>query len=80
MRLASTVVSSAQLSFGEVLLRLIVAGLFGSAIGLERELEGHDAGIRTHALLAVGSAPPGTRGRTGTDTGGLRGVDASGDV
>jgi uncharacterized membrane protein YhiD involved in acid resistance len=56
MRLASTVVSSAQLSFGEVLLRLTVAGLFGSAIGLERELEGHDAGIRTHALLAVGSA------------------------
>jgi uncharacterized membrane protein YhiD involved in acid resistance len=60
MELASALISNAQPSFGDVLLRLVVAGLFGAAIGLERELDGHDAGIRTHALLAIGSALFGT--------------------
>ena len=53
---ASAVIANSQLSFADVLPRLLVAALFGSAVGLERELEGHDAGIRTHALLALGSA------------------------
>jgi putative Mg2+ transporter-C (MgtC) family protein len=33
----------------------IALGL-GAAIGLQREMDGHDAGIRTHALLTLGSA------------------------
>uniref|UniRef100_A0A7C4KI32 ABC transporter permease n=1 Tax=Anaerolinea thermolimosa TaxID=229919 RepID=A0A7C4KI32_9CHLR len=37
-------------------LRLIIATLLGSVIGLERELTGQRAGLRTHALVALGSA------------------------
>jgi putative Mg2+ transporter-C (MgtC) family protein len=33
-----------------------VAGILGGAIGAERELREHDAGLRTHLLVAVGSA------------------------
>ncbi len=37
-------------------IRLIVAGLLGAAIGLEREVHGHPAGVRTHMLVALGAA------------------------
>src|SRR5438105_4634698 len=40
----------------ETLLRLAVAALLGAAIGLEREIREHEAGLRTHILVAVGSA------------------------
>jgi uncharacterized membrane protein YhiD involved in acid resistance len=30
--------------------------VFGGAIGLEREFREHEAGLRTHMLVAVGSA------------------------
>jgi putative Mg2+ transporter-C (MgtC) family protein len=40
----------------DVALRLVVASLLGAAIGLERELHEHPAGMRTHLLVAVGSA------------------------
>ncbi len=36
--------------------RLIVAAILGAVIGLEREYHGHPAGIRTHMLVALGSA------------------------
>ncbi len=39
-----------------VVLRLLVAGLLGGLIGLERELAGKPAGLRTHMLVALGSA------------------------
>jgi putative Mg2+ transporter-C (MgtC) family protein len=39
----------------EVILRLIVAALLGSLIGLERERLGWAAGLRTHMLVCVGS-------------------------
>lgn len=45
-----------HLSIGATALRLGVAALFGAVVGLERELDGHDAGTRTHALLALGAA------------------------
>jgi putative Mg2+ transporter-C (MgtC) family protein len=45
-----------DLSWGEVLLRLALAGALGGAIGFERELRDHEAGFRTHLLVAVGSA------------------------
>jgi putative Mg2+ transporter-C (MgtC) family protein len=40
----------------ELALRLLVAALLGAGIGLEREFHGHPAGMRTHLLVAVGSA------------------------
>jgi len=39
----------------EIVGRLVVAGLLGGFIGLERELRGYPAGIRTIALVALGS-------------------------
>jgi putative Mg2+ transporter-C (MgtC) family protein len=36
--------------------RIIVAAILGAIIGLEREIHGHPAGIRTHILVALGSA------------------------
>ena len=40
----------------EISLRLVVAALLGSAIGLEREIHAHPAGMRTHLLVSLGSA------------------------
>lgn len=40
----------------EIIGRLALAGLLGSLIGLERELRGYPAGIRTLALVTLGSA------------------------
>src|SRR2546425_4035148 len=39
----------------EIIGRLLLAGLLGGLIGLERELRGYPAGIRTIALVALGS-------------------------
>ena len=35
--------------------RLIIASVLGLAIGFEREIHGHPAGLRTHMLVALGS-------------------------
>lgn len=40
----------------DYLLRLLIAALCGLAIGFERELKMKDAGIRTHFIVAIGSA------------------------
>lgn len=45
--------------FGNILLvifSLLLAALFTGFIGIEREVHGHSAGLRTHLLVAVGSA------------------------
>ncbi len=39
-----------------VVVRLLVAAVLGGLIGLERELAGKSAGLRTHMLVALGSA------------------------
>lgn len=39
-----------------ILSRLVIAGGLGAFIGLEREVRGYPAGIRTIALVALGSA------------------------
>ena len=44
------------LHWPEVLLRLVLAALFGGVLGLERELREREAGLRTHLLVSVGSA------------------------
>ena len=40
----------------DFILRLLVAGLLGAAIGIEREYRAKGAGFRTHFLVAIGSA------------------------
>jgi putative Mg2+ transporter-C (MgtC) family protein len=45
-----------SLSWPEALLRIVIAAALGGAVGLERELRDHDAGFRTHMLVAIGSA------------------------
>jgi putative Mg2+ transporter-C (MgtC) family protein len=40
----------------ELYIRLVVALIFGAAIGFERATKNKDAGLRTHALVCLGSA------------------------
>jgi putative Mg2+ transporter-C (MgtC) family protein len=40
----------------QIFLRLIVATLIGTVLGLNREIHGKPAGMRTHALVALGAA------------------------
>jgi putative Mg2+ transporter-C (MgtC) family protein len=55
-----------------VLARLAVAGVVGGIIGLERLRDGKEAGLRTHMLVALGSAlfvlAPAEAGMTSADT------------
>ena len=46
----------AILTWTELILRLGTASLIGLLLGLDRELQGHEAGMRTHALVAMSSA------------------------
>jgi len=39
-----------------ILMRLVVAVIFGAIIGFERELSLHSAGLRTHILMALAAA------------------------
>lgn len=43
-------------SFWNVLMPLLLASLLGAVVGLERELHGRPAGLRTHILLSMGAA------------------------
>ncbi|MFB6347200.1 MAG: MgtC/SapB family protein, partial [bacterium] len=49
-----TQINVAQLQL-PVLGKLILASILGGAIGLERELSGKEAGLRTNILICVGS-------------------------
>jgi putative Mg2+ transporter-C (MgtC) family protein len=42
--------------FTDVLVRLVAATLIGAALGLNREIRGKPAGLRTHAMVALGTA------------------------
>lgn len=60
-RIVSTVAAEfADLSSVEeatqILVRLALAGLLGGLLGIERESKGKAAGVRTHMLVAMGSA------------------------
>ena len=39
-----------------MIVRIVLALIFGAAIGFQREREGKEAGLRTHMLITVGSA------------------------
>ncbi|HEX2193596.1 MAG TPA: MgtC/SapB family protein [Candidatus Limnocylindria bacterium] len=45
-----------NISDAELLIRLVLAAVFGTLVGIEREVAGHSAGVRTHLLVAVGAA------------------------
>jgi putative Mg2+ transporter-C (MgtC) family protein len=45
-----------EIGFTEILVRLTAATLIGAALGLNREIRGKPAGLRTHALVALGTA------------------------
>ncbi len=40
----------------DLVLRLGLAALLGLVLGLDRELRGHDAGLRTHGLISLAAA------------------------
>jgi putative Mg2+ transporter-C (MgtC) family protein len=40
----------------DLAVRMLIAAIIGAAIGLEREIHEHPAGMRTHLLVALGSA------------------------
>lgn len=44
------------MELSELLLRIVVASLLGGLIGLERDIHGRAAGLRTHLLVSMGSA------------------------
>ena len=44
------------MNFEEMLLRLGVAALLGAVLGLERQMAGKDAGIRTQMMVSAGAA------------------------
>jgi putative Mg2+ transporter-C (MgtC) family protein len=64
----------------DLAVRMLIAAALGAAIGLEREIHDHPAGMRTHLLVALGSAaftelsivafsgPPAPNGSLPTDT------------
>src|SRR5690606_12959303 len=52
----SVMLVSMDIEWWDTALRIAGAGLLGGAIGDEREIDGQDAGFRTHLLLAVGAA------------------------
>ena len=39
-----------------LMVRLSLAAILGAILGFERELQGKEAGVRTHMLVAIGSA------------------------
>lgn len=45
-----------SISEWEMFLRVLMAAVLGAGIGLQRELSGKPAGLRTHALICLGSA------------------------
>jgi putative Mg2+ transporter-C (MgtC) family protein len=58
MRLGQLLLGSSLPTLGwpEALLRVALAAVLGGVLGLERELREREAGLRTHLLVAVGSA------------------------
>ncbi len=65
MNIAQRIVDTVMSEFSDVpdieaatrvVLRLLIAALLGGMLGLQRERHGKEAGVRTHMLVALGSA------------------------
>ena len=52
----NSITTARGLSFGPVLLRMVLAFLCGSAIGFERSYKNRPAGFRTHILVCIAAA------------------------
>lgn len=44
-----------MIGWEEEVLRIILGALLGGFVGLEREIRGQAAGLRTHTLVAMGA-------------------------
>ncbi len=42
--------------YSEILIRMLLASLLGGLVGLERDIHGRAAGLRTHLLVSLGAA------------------------
>lgn len=42
-------------SYGELLLRVLLTVVIGAAIGIDREVKNRPAGMRTHVLVCLGA-------------------------
>lgn len=45
-----------DISYGEIIIKLMLSVVIGGAIGFEREIGNRPAGLRTHILVSVGAA------------------------
>ena len=45
-----------EITYITVILRLLIAGICGAMVGVEREVHGRAAGLRTHMMVALGAA------------------------
>ena len=48
--------SDIYLYYGELLIRVLLASVLGGLIGLERDMHGRAAGLRTHLLVSLGAS------------------------
>ncbi|HDZ76594.1 MAG TPA: MgtC/SapB family protein [Candidatus Omnitrophica bacterium] len=44
-----------MITYDDMILKLLLAVIFGGLIGLEREIQKREAGLRTHILVCLGS-------------------------
>jgi len=61
----------------EMVGRILLAAVLGAGIGLQRELSGKPAGLRTHALICLGAALFTVVSYEGFGSGGAQWVDTS---
>ena len=45
-----------EITYLTVILRLVIAGVCGALVGVEREVHGRAAGLRTHMMVALGAS------------------------
>ncbi|MCU1450206.1 MAG: MgtC/SapB transporter [Acidimicrobiales bacterium] len=56
MHLAAVDLLKPSVEWGDIVLRLLAAALLAGAIGIEREVAGQPAGLRTHITVGLGAA------------------------
>ncbi len=56
MHLFAVNLAKPALGWGDIVLRLVAAAALSGAVGLEREIAGQPAGLRTHITLGLGAA------------------------
>ncbi len=59
------------MGFLEILFRLLAAFAAGGLVGLERQIHGRPAGLRTHILVSTGRVSPFCSGHCPGETAGM---------